>query len=131
MSAEIDVAVNMNVALLGERGRAALDRFHEEAVEEVSAQLLADWHDNLNRSIRHPTPYYETQLTIAPVSDTIASVTDRGVIYGPWLEGTSERNRTTRFKGYSALRRARQSTVARIPQLIAGPRARLIAALSG
>jgi hypothetical protein len=131
MPVDIDVRVNMDVTLLGARGRAALDRFHEEAVDEVSAQLLADWHGFLDRSIRHPTPYYETQLTVRPVADTIASVSDRGVVYGPWLEGTSERNRTTRFKGYSALRRARQATVRRIPQLIAGPRARLIAALSG
>jgi len=31
-------------------------------------------------------------------------VTDGGVIYGPWLEGTSSRNQTTRFKGYSSFR---------------------------
>ena len=33
---------------------------------------------------------------------------DNKVIYGPWLEGTSSRNASTRFKGYSMFRRARQ-----------------------
>lgn len=33
---------------------------------------------------------------------------DSNVIYGPWLEGTSSRNETTRFKGYSMFRRATQ-----------------------
>lgn len=30
------------------------------------------------------------------------------VIYGPWLEGTSSRNQTTRFKGYAMFRRTKQ-----------------------
>lgn len=29
------------------------------------------------------------------------------VLYGPWLEGTSERNRSTRFKGYRIFRLTR------------------------
>lgn len=33
---------------------------------------------------------------------------DGGVIYGPWLEGTSSRNETTRFKGYASFRRVAQ-----------------------
>jgi hypothetical protein len=30
------------------------------------------------------------------------------VVYGPWLEGTSERNRSTRFKGYRLWRKTAQ-----------------------
>ncbi len=33
---------------------------------------------------------------------------DSQVIYGPWLEGVSSRNQSTRFKGYSMFRKARQ-----------------------
>lgn len=33
---------------------------------------------------------------------------DSNVIYGPWLEGTSSRNETTRFKGYAMFRNAAQ-----------------------
>ena len=32
-------------------------------------------------------------------------ITDSGVVYGPWLEGVSNRNITTRFKGYASFRR--------------------------
>ena len=32
---------------------------------------------------------------------------DSGVVYGPWLEGVSRRNSTTRFKGYSMFRQTR------------------------
>jgi len=33
--------------------------------------------------------------------------TDGNVVYGSWLEGTSRRNLTTRFKGYRTFRRVR------------------------
>ena len=36
-----------------------------------------------------------------------ALITDGGVVYGPWLEGTSSRNDTSRFKGYSSFRKTR------------------------
>ena len=35
-------------------------------------------------------------------------ITDGGVVYGPWLEGTSSRNQSTRFKGYRSFRRTYQ-----------------------
>lgn len=35
-------------------------------------------------------------------------LSDGGVIYGPWLEGTSSRNQTTRFKGYFSFRQTGQ-----------------------
>jgi hypothetical protein len=34
-----------------------------------------------------------------------ALISDGGVVYGPWLEGISTRNQTTRFKGYASFRR--------------------------
>lgn len=42
------------------------------------------------------------------VKNLVGIITDGGVIYGPWLEGTSSRNQTTRFKGYAIFRRTRQ-----------------------
>ncbi len=36
------------------------------------------------------------------------TVHDSKVVYGPWLEGVSSRNETTRFKGYAMFRNATQ-----------------------
>lgn len=33
-----------------------------------------------------------------------AKIDDGNIVYGPWLEGTSSRNQTTRFKGYHSFR---------------------------
>ena len=36
------------------------------------------------------------------------TLSDGGVVYGPWLEGTSSRNSSTRFKGYRSFRLTQQ-----------------------
>lgn len=83
----------------------------------VASQVLADWQQNMDRAFRHPTPYYETQVLVQQVREDQV-VHDRGLIYGNWLEGTSSRNRTTRFKGYGSLKRAVDSAVRKAPRII-------------
>lgn len=100
-------------------------RFGAQAVElvddirhHVASQALAYWMTNLDRSIQHPTPYYETQINIHSVAGE-SVVNDRGVVYGPWLEGTGSRNfPRTRFPGYHSARNATNQLVERIPELI-------------
>ena len=84
---------------------------------QVAGQALAETQHNLDRSIRHPTPYYETQINVKSASGYTQIVNDRGVIYGHWLEGDGSRNRTTRFKGYFSFRRATQKVQRMIPKL--------------
>jgi len=40
-----------------------------------------------------------------------------GVTWGPWLEGTSKRNESTRFKGYHLFRKTRQELQRRAPEI--------------
>lgn len=47
-----------------------------------------------------------------------ATIDDGRVVYGPWLEGTSSRNQTTRFRGYASFRRATQYLEKRAPYTI-------------
>jgi hypothetical protein len=89
-----------------------------QAEYAVGSQALADVQFYLNKFIKHPTPYYETQIHIERMDDLTISVNDRGVIYGPWLEGTSSRNQTTRFKGYASFRKALQKTESRVQQIV-------------
>lgn len=109
---------------------AAVADLIDEVEHDVAAAGLQEWSTNLNASIRHPTPYYETQVHMEHLGEGW-SVNDRGIAYGPWLEGTGSRNSTTRFKGYAAARRARQSIEARIPQITAGALARAVRRLGG
>lgn len=49
--------------------------------------------------LQNPTGFYESRIKKERQSENWV-ITDSGVIYGPWLEGTSSRNQISRFKGY-------------------------------
>ena len=53
------------------------------------------------------TGHYRRNLH-GKVSNLAGRIDDGNVIYGSWLEGTSSRNQTTRFKGYASFRRTAQ-----------------------
>ena len=57
----------------------------------------------IHQVFRHPTGNYERHLQTVR-SGAGVEVNDSNIIYGPWLEGTGSRNRTTRFKGYATFR---------------------------
>ena len=54
------------------------------------------------------TGHYRRSIHGDVLSSKHGIVHDSKVVYGPWLEGTSSRNKTTRFKGYAMFRLARQ-----------------------
>jgi hypothetical protein len=102
--------IDVNVSLHGPlpRGEAMqiIDAYVKDAVWDVASQGLANVNTELNASIQNPTPYYETQTTLnwgGFSGGASAIVHDRGIIYGPWLEGIGSRNfPKTSFKGYHA-----------------------------
>lgn len=114
---------------------------HGEAKREVAAYLgdaeaeLAREGARMVRSrlhevIRHPTGYYESRVE-AQVGPDRNYVDDSGVVYGPWLEGVSSRNQTTRFRGYATFRRVRQELEDQADRVVADETARLIRRLDG
>ena len=48
---------------------------------------------------------YSRNIQGEVTSNTAAYISDGGVTYGSWLEGTSSRNNTTQFKGYALFRK--------------------------
>lgn len=57
--------------------------------------------------LKHPTGYYESKISVDRAGEGYR-VSDGGVIYGPWLEGTGSRNSpVTRFPGYATFRRTK------------------------
>ncbi len=102
-----------------------------DLVKSVADQGLAEWQYNLDRSIQFPTPYYETQVTSQRVADDLYVVHDRGIVYGPWLEGVGERNKSTRFKGYFAQRRAVHTLLLKIKALAEPIVARHVGRMNG
>ena len=124
--------VTVSGPLFDARAEHYVRGFMTDALDEVAGQASANVHTNLDTSIRHPTPYYETQIHTVHVDADTRSVNDRGVIYGPWLEGTGSRNSpVTRFPGYHSFARARTLLESQIPRLIERARRRLEERLNG
>lgn len=84
---------------------AEIDRMRHEVAGATQRRVL----DLLGQSLRNPTGYYESRISVDRSTSDRDIVTDNNVVYGPWLEGTSSRNSTTRFKGYHNWRLAAQS----------------------
>lgn len=82
----------------------AIDQGLQDGLQDVAQRGVNLVRQRLHGVLQHPTGHYESMVqTERAVPDW--AVTDDGIVYGPWLEGTSERNRTTRFKGYATFRR--------------------------
>lgn len=97
------------VTVSGPFFRADADRVVDDYVDRV-AERVADVGDArveiLHRAFfRHPTPFYWNQVHAEKRGDRHWVVTDGGIIYGHWLEGTGSMNSPrTRFPGYFSFR---------------------------
>lgn len=115
--AAIEIEVDVSGPLFDGRAQVAAREYVQQVELDVAHQGYADVMGILNADIRHPTPYYETQITVQRQVNNLV-VTDRGVVYGPWLEGTGSRNfPVTSFAGYHAFRRATQQLRQQAPQI--------------
>ncbi|HTY35424.1 hypothetical protein [Mycobacterium sp.] len=82
----------------------ALAALATEIVSQVADAALSDLQARFHETFMAPTGAYESQVVKNLASPTSAEIGDGGSRYGPWLEGTSHRNQTTRFKGYHNFR---------------------------
>jgi hypothetical protein len=127
----IGASVEIHGSFLTGNPLPAIDNFITDVTWVVGAQGLADWHRKLDASLKDPTPFYETQLMVERQSPEIVWAHDRGIIYGPWLEGTSSRNRTTQFKGYKRKRETEQELQRKVPTIVQPYVEQLIRRLDG
>lgn len=67
----------------------------------------------------------------AKVDGLNGRISDGGVLYGPWLEGTGSRNLTTRFKGYHSFALTAQELQKVAPQVLGRQMEKAIKELNG
>lgn len=113
----MDVQVSFRGPIFNGQFIRATAEICDRGQEEVADAALERVQYFLDRSIKHPTPYYETQI-IHQRKGLFDVVHDRGIIYGPWLEGVSFRNTRSRFKGYASFRKATQAVDKIAPDIV-------------
>ena len=113
-----NITITASGPLFDGRAEPVIERALRDAQWDVGSQGLANWRTFLDSSLRHPTGYYESQVTVERAATDVA-VHDRGIVYGPWLEGVGSRNSPrTRFPGYFSLRRATQELRGQVTELV-------------
>jgi hypothetical protein len=101
----MEVIVSASGPLFNGTASALVSRFTRDGGEQVARWGESEVQRVLEQVLRHPTGYYQSQVTVNRVSNDSFAITDGGVVYGPWLEGTSRRNAETSFKGYQTFQR--------------------------
>ncbi len=84
----------------------------------------------------HPNRYHPTgharRMVAGDVTDSQHGVIHwNNLIYGPWLEGTSSRNDSTRFKGYAVFRQATDQLQSKALDIAREYAAKAVARLNG
>lgn len=100
----ITVSESHHGPLFDGRATAVMQAFTDASEREIGQHGVNVIRTELGRVLKHPTGHYQSQVqTDRAEGDSV--IHDGGVVYGPWLEGTGSRNKTTRFKGYATFRR--------------------------
>ena len=93
--------------LLAGKGKAVISSAVDDVNEDVGQEAYNRVQGRLSQVLQHPTGAYQSRVVTDVSSDSVG-ISDGGVIYGPWLEGTSSRNGSTAFKGYQTFRKVFQ-----------------------
>lgn len=59
---------------------------------------------HLSTHQRIQTGFNVSHVQVRNISSSLTQVQQTNAVYGPWIEGTGSRNKTTRFKGYWTFR---------------------------
>lgn len=98
---------------------AALGTYSDEVGYRVATYAEDQIQQRLGQVLQHPTGYYQSRITVDRAGAGYR-VSDGGVVYGPWLEGTGSRNApVTSFPGYQTFRRTKALVDRKAPQIAA------------
>jgi hypothetical protein len=102
----------VKVTVSGPLFEPGADRVLDEMRDDLAGRLAAEGKRRvlavLDASLRKPTGAYRDRITqYGPVGGQ-ARVHDQQGIYGPWLNGTGSRNKSSRFKGYGHFKKTTQ-----------------------
>lgn len=92
--------------------REWLDASKKDVADQAVDKLRAVRMDRTGRATGHYQGMIRSRLVT--FNDLLI---DNPVIYGPWLEGTSKRNESTRFKGYKLWRRTKLQMARQAPSI--------------
>lgn len=94
----ITFEVDVSGPLWDGRLQRAIEQAIPEAEKEIADHGVVVVREELGKVVKRPTGHYQGEIQVDRAAGT--RITDGGIVYGPWLAGSSGRNRSTRFRGY-------------------------------
>jgi hypothetical protein len=106
------VDLNIDVSVRGPLFSAAAAPAVKDITHDVVTELVDEGEKRVVLQL-YPghglkTGHYRRSIHGDMLSSLHGRIHDSKVVYGPWLEGVSRRNQTTRFRGYAMFRNAKQ-----------------------
>lgn len=99
----IELDVRESGALFDGAAAAAFAAYADHVQQHVAEECVSHVRAHLAGVIKVNEGIYESWVHAEHVQDHW-EVTDRWIVYGPWLEGDGSRDATTRFHGYHSFR---------------------------
>lgn len=127
----VKIYVTTRGPLLTGKAPGIMRAFVHEVTEDVSQLGVNMVHQRLGTVLKNPTGHYSSQVVTDRASPDRVDITDHGVIYGPWLEGTGGRNHKSRFKGYRTFRKTKAALSRRTRPIAEQILGRYLARLNG
>lgn len=103
----ITLGASVNSPLADGRTQEALHQWLDASKKEVADLAVTNLRSIKMDKSGRGTGHYQSEIrqSLTTFNDVLI---DDPVIYGPWLEGFTERNESTRFKGYRLWRQTSQ-----------------------
>ncbi len=132
MATRITAYVTVAGPLMEGRGPAILQQFFDDATKLVAEAGRDELRKRATSKPRHPTGATAGAIVVRDFAKGRTIITDYPeVLYGPWLEGVSSRNQSTRFPGYRMFKLTRGRLRKRCGELVQGLLDRAVADLGG
>lgn len=108
--------VELSGPIFDARAQRVVDAMLDDAAQAVAERAQNDVRETIQSKAVRRTGNYERHVQIDRAGND-RQVNDGGIVYGPWLEGVSRRNHSTRFRGYAQFRRATQQLAGRTGEI--------------
>jgi hypothetical protein len=108
--------VTLSGPLFDARAAQVMHAMMDDCSQAIAERAATDVRTVIRHDAIRRTGNYERHVQIDRAG-TDRQVNDSGIVYGPWLEGVSSRNHSTRFKGYAQFRRATQQLDGRTAEI--------------
>ena len=113
---QVDISFETAGAIMNGQGENVIAEFMDEWAQTMGDVAVTELQMVSWGTFMRPTGNWARHIQTDIRGDDVV-VHDSRLVYGPWLEGTSRRNRSTHFKGYSLFRKRAQALEARAEQI--------------